>query len=120
VIKPGLGRGLGQLLKDAKVDPSLTAPAEERESASLTTGMKTLIRGNNTRQTDKEETSYPRSIGFSLLGGDIVLCLIAWRLVNQPNEVHTMDRALALGAVIAAGWLGWLGVRLIAQSFNAR
>jgi hypothetical protein len=103
------------LLKEAKVDTSLATPTEEREAVTLTTGMKTLIRGNNTAQPDGEiKSQRTRSLGYSLLAGDIALCLTAWRLVRLQNE--TMDLVLALGAIMLAGWLGWLGAKLILNS----
>ena len=120
MTKPGLGRGLGQLLKDAKVEPSVSVGATEREPVSLTTGMKTLIRGNNQNQTSFKSYTIPRSIGYCLLGGDISLCLLAWRLMGQTGSVGNIDALLALGAVVLAGWLGWLAIKIITDSFDSR
>lgn len=120
MTKPGLGRGLGQLLKDAKVEPPPSVGATEREPVSLTTGMKTLIRGNNLNQTLVASYSVPRSVAYSLLAADISLCLLAWRLMNQSNSVANIDGVLALGAVLLAGWLGWLAIKIIVNSFDSR
>ncbi len=119
VAKPALGRGLGNLMKEAKSPPP---PSENApKPANLSPGMATLLQGGN-GATEKAEAKAPadsspdmrrrrRLIRGSLFFTDALLAALGARLVARSGgHPGFAGVALCILAFLAGAWLTCLAL----------
>lgn len=119
--KPGLGRGLGTLLRDAprtRPDSAETGKAVP-EKPALSPGMATLLRGANGQSKElvaAPPDKRPHKLGVlrpTLVAADVLLCaLVAWLAFFGPRPWGGLEVLLCVVALATGAWLTYLALTL--------
>lgn len=119
MAKPVLGKGLGELLKDSqganRTRATLTAAAAQ--SAPLSEGMTTLVRGH---QPPSDAPTAPppneqRRLRWTLFAADAGLTLGALIYAARQPALNALALSVCGLVVLLGAWLGWCGLRLSAS-----
>jgi hypothetical protein len=125
--KPVLGRGLGELMKEAKA-PSRTPAESEAESTNLSPGMAALLRAGSEDPPAEAgaelKTSQPEAPGKRpepqrtkwllrgslLLADALLLGLVASLAFRGNRPLSLMEAALCVIAILTGAWLSLIAI----------
>ncbi|MBI2926359.1 MAG: hypothetical protein HYY24_11740 [Verrucomicrobia bacterium] len=136
VSKSALGRGLGNLLEDAKAaGRSATAgvPTATENEPQVDPGLSVLLQGapsngpaaakatTATRPDAASRTANHTLLRWSLVGADVVVCaLVLLFAAAKPGRLSTAELLLCLLAMGVGAWLSCVAVMLGERSDSCR
>ena len=134
--KSALGRGLGNLLEDAKVTgrpPTAGAPTATENEPQVDPGLSVLLQGSApngpatpkvapaTRPDKPGHAGNHTLLRWSLVGADVVVCaLVLLFAAAKPGRLSTVELLLCVLAMGVGAWLSCVAVMLGERSESSR